>query len=64
MIFEDQEEFQEAIRYLFTPEVFSLFKGEYMKDRWAEFKLGLIVILYGLLMVVEYGIISAVLTIF
>ncbi len=31
-IFRDEEDFHDSIRYSFTPDIFSLFKGEYLKD--------------------------------
>jgi len=39
-IFSDEDDFNESIKYSFTPDLFSLFKGEYRKDYWAECKLG------------------------
>lgn len=40
LLYPDPEEFQEAIRFIFTPDFFSLLKGEYMRDRFAEMKFG------------------------
>lgn len=39
-IFRDDEDFNDSVKYTFTPDLFSLFKGEYFKDWFAEFKLG------------------------
>jgi len=44
-IFSDEEDFNDSIKYSFTPDIFSLFKGEYIKDNFAEFKLGLFMFL-------------------
>lgn len=42
-IFTDEDDFQDSIKYSVTPDLFSLFKGEYSKDRLAEFKLSLFI---------------------
>ena len=39
--FEDAEHFWRCIRFWFTPDLFSLFRGEWREDWWAEMKLGL-----------------------
>jgi hypothetical protein len=41
LFFKDWDEFKEAVIFWFTPNVISLFRGEYWDDRWAEMKLGL-----------------------
>lgn len=38
--FEDSEEFWECVRFSFTPDMFSLFKGEYWEDKLKSMKLG------------------------
>lgn len=38
--FEDSEDFWECVRYSFTPDMFSLFKGEYWQDKLKSMKLG------------------------
>ncbi len=40
LFFDDSEEFWECVRYSFTPDVFSLFKGEYWDDKFKSLKLG------------------------
>lgn len=40
LFFDDSEEFWECVRYSFTPDVFSLFKGEYWEDKFKSLKLG------------------------
>jgi len=39
-VFGDASQFWECVRFWFTPDVFSLFRGEWAADRWAEMKLG------------------------
>ncbi len=41
-LFRSWEGFGEAIRYMLTPDILSLFWGEYCHDWWAEFRLGLL----------------------
>ena len=41
MFFRDWPEFGAAIRYWFTPGMWSWFDGELANDMWAEIKLGL-----------------------
>lgn len=38
-IFSNQDDFDNSVKYSFRPGMFSLFKGEYLKDKFAEFKL-------------------------
>ena len=40
-LFGDKEEFIDCVKFWFTPDIFSLFFGEYFEDRWSEMKLGL-----------------------
>lgn len=39
LIFTDNEEMREAVKYTFTPDIFSLFKGRYFTDIFCEIKL-------------------------
>jgi len=39
--FGDAEGFMDCVRFWLTPDVFSLFRGEWIEDRWSEMKLGL-----------------------
>ena len=39
--FDGLDDFLECVRYYFTPDILSLFRGEYSEDWWAELKLGL-----------------------
>ena len=43
--FEDSEDFLECVRYSFTPDMFSLFKGEYWEDKLKSMKLGAFLVL-------------------
>lgn len=38
-LFGDWEGFVECIKFWITPDIFSLFTGEYLEDRWSELKL-------------------------
>ena len=38
-LFGDKEEFIECVKFWITPDIFSLFSGEYLEDRWSELKL-------------------------
>jgi MFS-type transporter involved in bile tolerance (Atg22 family) len=60
IIFDDAEDFQNSLKYSFTPDLFSLFRGEYFKDRFAEFKLGIFIFLCGLTIAIEVMILNAI----
>lgn len=60
-IFKDEEDLYESIRYSFTPDLFSLFKGEYMKDYLGEFKLGVFIMLCVVTVILEGVIVKAIL---
>jgi hypothetical protein len=60
-IFRDRDDFNESIRYSFTPNIISLFRGQYWKDRVGEYKLGMFIILCIVATVMEYGIINLIL---
>ncbi|MEG0772477.1 hypothetical protein [Clostridium sp.] len=64
MIFVDGEDFREAVKYEFTPDLFSLFKGRYRKDKLGEFKLGMFIMLCILVVGLEYGIINYIYNLF
>ncbi len=44
-VFGNKSEFFRCLRYYFTPDIISLFRGKYWQDQWAELKLGLWLIL-------------------
>lgn len=39
VFFDDLAEFLECLRFWFTPEIISVFRGEWNEDLWAELKL-------------------------
>lgn len=38
VFFRDWEDFLTAVKYVFTPDIISLFNGEWAEDQWNEFK--------------------------
>lgn len=61
IIFRDSDDFNKSVRYSLTPNVISLFRGEYWKDRAGEFKLGVFITLCIIATALEYGIIYGIL---
>jgi len=58
LIFREPGDFREAIRYWFTPDIVSMFRGEWSRDYWNEFKLGMwflsgVISFYGILALFE-----------
>lgn len=45
VFFDDMEDLGEAFRYSLTPDIISLFRGEWMEDYWQSMKLGLYLLL-------------------
>ncbi len=37
--FNDKDDFINCVKFWLTPDIISVFKGEYFDDHWAEFKL-------------------------
>ena len=37
-VFENEDDFQNSFNRVITPDIFSLFKGEYIQDKFGEFK--------------------------
>ena len=60
-IFRDEEDFNNSLKYSITPDIFSLFRGEYFKDYFAELKLGIFVMLCIGTIVLEVVIVNAIL---
>ena len=56
--------FKESVRYSFTPDLFSLFRGQYWKDQIGEAKLSFFIIACISAIAFEYFIIKAVIGIF
>lgn len=44
-IFGDWDGFWECIRFWLIPDLWSLFRGEWLEDQWAQMKLGFFVVL-------------------
>ncbi len=61
LIFNDVDDFKESLRYSFTPNIISLFKGEYWKDHVAEFKLGFFILLCVIITAIEFAIVNGIL---
>lgn len=61
LIFNDQEDFENSIKYIFRPDIFSLFKGEYFKDKFAEFKFSLFMVLIFITIIIEVLIVRGIL---
>ncbi len=64
LIFRDREDINDSIKYTFTPDLFSLFKGNYWKDRVGEAKLSLFIFSCVAVVVVELLIIKSIIAIF
>jgi hypothetical protein len=64
LMFRDAEDFKDSIKYSFTPDLFSLFKGEYRKDRVAEMKLSFFYFLCFATVLIEFFIIRFFINIF
>lgn len=62
LIFSDIEDFNDSVKYTFTPDLFSLFRGEYFKDRFAEFKLSVFIGLCVVTILIEIWIVSSLLS--
>lgn len=39
LLFDDLDEFLHCIKFWLTPDIISLFRGQYYEDMWAEIKL-------------------------
>ena len=57
--YSDKRELKEAGKYIFTPDIISLFWGEYFKDRISEIKFGMMIFIFCIIIFIEYSIISA-----
>ena len=58
VIFSTWEEFFECVKFWFTPDIFSLFRGEWMADQAAEFKLLAWLALSGGCVALEYWLLT------
>jgi len=58
VFFDDWRGFWEAIRYWLTPDIVSMFRGEWGEDTWQEMKLFVFILVCVLCVVGEYQLIS------
>ncbi|MTI47947.1 hypothetical protein [Sporosalibacterium faouarense] len=56
--FYDIEDFKESLGYIFTPDLFSLFRGKYWQDRMSEMKAGGFIFLCIVITVLEFFLIQ------
>lgn len=63
-LFEDSDDFSESVKYSFIPDLFSLFRGEYIKDRVSEFKLGVFIFLCIFTIGLEISMVKGLLSLF
>jgi hypothetical protein len=54
LFFDDWADFLECVRFWFTPDWISLFRGEWGEDRWDTFKLAIFLLLCALTVFSEY----------
>ena len=59
--FGDWGGFWDCVRFWFTPDIISLFCGEWEEDRWAEMKLGLWLVCGGIVGFAVYSGVSKLL---
>lgn len=45
LLFDSMEEFYESVRYSFTPDMISLFRGDYVQDWFGEWKLTILILM-------------------
>lgn len=61
VFFSSREDFREAVEYSLTPDLFSLFRGRYWKDRFSEAKLSFFFGSCVIVLVVEFVILHTIL---
>jgi hypothetical protein len=54
LFFKDSQDINDSIRYSFTPDLFSLFRGNYRKDKIGEAKLSLFIFSCIFVVVIEF----------
>ena len=60
-IFADSDDFKESVRYSFTPDIVSLFRGKYWKDQIGEFKISIFITACIAVVALEYLIVVSLL---
>ncbi|MBE1445259.1 hypothetical protein [Paenibacillus sp. OAS669] len=64
LFFYDEDEFEQSVKYSFTPNFISFFRGEYWKDKFSTMRLQAYSITCILLVVIEFAIIHYILELF
>ncbi len=60
LIFSDPEDFDESIKFSFTPDFISFFRGKYWQDKWGTFKLQMYILSCLVVVLLEYMLLSQV----
>ncbi len=61
IIFLNRNDFNESVKYSLTPDIISLFRGQYWKDQMGELKLQIFFMLCIVITVVEYLVLNSLL---
>ncbi|WP_234340163.1 hypothetical protein [Gorillibacterium timonense] len=61
VFFGSRDEFREAVKYSFTPDLLSLFRGRYWKDQFGEAKLSFFFFCCVMAVVVEFVVLRSLL---
>ncbi|MDH6430642.1 hypothetical protein BSK49_19605 [Paenibacillus odorifer] len=64
VFFVDNDDYNESIRHTFTPNIISLFRGEYWKDRMNTARLQFFILICGGIVVLEYLVLHKIIDIF
>lgn len=64
LIFKDEKDFWESIKYNFMPDLISLFRGRFVKDFFGELKLSFFLLCCGAVIFLEYVLIKGIFNIF
>ncbi len=64
LIFRDRDDINDSIKYSFTPDLFSLFKGNYWKDKVGEAKITAFIFCCVAIVVIELLIIKWIVALF
>lgn len=64
MFFSDPNEYNESVRYTFTPNIVSLFRGQYWKDKIGTARLQFFILLCLLVIFLEYTLVNKVIDYF
>jgi len=64
IFFEDENDYNESIRHTFTPNIISLFRGEYWRDRINTARLQFYILICIGIIVLEYIVLNKLISIF